>query len=301
MNAVDRFASYAMAFEQAFVSDDWTAVAEQLTDDVTYETFGNGIFAGRAEGRAAVLARLRRLVNCLDRRFDERVPEILAGPSEREGGVWMRFALNLQRAGLPDLGITGDHTTYFHADRVCRIEEYIPVSVSNAVDAYLAAHDAKLKPAAVQAPVSATTMRRLVGAYAAAKSRQDIDAALALCSDDFELETVALGIRAVGREAARLQLGLFFLAFPDYRVSLDGLSTGDEALAAWGRARLTFAGPLAELRPTGRTAELPIFCVFTFASDRIRSERFFFDLATLGEQLRMPIEPLRASAAALRE
>lgn len=24
MNAVDRFASYAMAFEQAFVSDDWT-------------------------------------------------------------------------------------------------------------------------------------------------------------------------------------------------------------------------------------------------------------------------------------
>jgi steroid delta-isomerase-like uncharacterized protein len=175
------------------------------------------------------------------------------------------------------------------------------VAVGTAVDAYLAAHGAALKPAAVDLPPSAATMRRLVGAYAAAKSRQDIDAALALCSDDFELETIALGTRALGSDAARLHLRLFFLAFPDYRVTLEGVAAGDGALAAWGRARMTFAGPIAEMPPTGRTADLPIFCVFTFARDRIRSERFYFDLATLCEQTGMTLEPVRASAAALRE
>ncbi len=301
MNAVDRFAHYAMTFEQAFVTDDWAPVAEHFSEDAVYETFGAGPLAGRAQGRAAVVERLSRGVNGLDRRFDERVPEILEGPTEREGGVWMRFGVTFKRAGLPDLRFTGDHTTYFDAGRIYRIEEYVPTTVGTAVDAYLAAHGARLKPATVEPPTSPATMRRLVGAYAAAKSRQDIDGALALCGDDFELETVALGSRAVGSAAARLHLGLFFLAFPDYHVALEGLAADDGSLAAWGRARMTFAGPLAELAPTGRTAELPVFCVFTFAGDRIRSERFFFDLATLCEQTGMPLEPVRASAAALRE
>jgi steroid delta-isomerase-like uncharacterized protein len=299
MNAVDRFAQYAVAFEQAFVSDDWAPVAAHFTEDVVYETFGDGPLVGRAEGREAVIERLTRGVDGLDRRFDERVPEILEGPSERDGGAWMRFAVTFKRAGLPDLRITGDHITYFHAERICRLEESFSSTVGRAVDAYLAAHDTALKPAAAELPPSASTMRRLVGAYAAAKSRQDVAAALALCSDDFELETVALGTRAVGSTAARLHLGLFFNAFPDYRVTLDGLASGEGTLAAWGRARMTFAGPIAEIPPSGRTAELPIFCVFTFTRDRIRSERFFFDLATLCEQTAMPLEPVRALSSAV--
>jgi predicted ester cyclase len=300
MDAVERFAQYAMAFEQAFVSDDWAPVAEHFTEDVVYETFGDGPLVGRAEGRTAVIERLTRGVDGLDRRFDERVPEILDGPRERDGGAWMRFAVTFRRAGLPDLRITGDHTTYFHADRICRIEESISSTVGRAVDAYLAAHGTALKPAAAELPPSATTMRRLVAAYAAAKSRQDVDAALAVCSDDFELDTVPLGTRAVGSAAARLHLGLFFTAFPDYRVTLDGLAAGDGTLAAWGQASMTFAGPIGEIPPTGRRAELPIACVFAFARDRIRGERFFFDLATLCEQTAVPLEPLRASVAALR-
>ena len=300
MNPVERFAHYALAFEQALVSDDWAPVAACLSTDAVYETFGAGPLAGRAEGRDAVVERLAHGVNALDRRFDARIPEVLEGPSEREGGVWMRFGLTYTRAGLPDLRFTGDHIAYFQGEQVCRIEEYVPVAVGTAVDTYLAAHGSALKPASVTLPTSPATMRRLVGAYAAAKSRQDVDAALALCSDEFELETVALGTRAVGSAAARAHLGLFFLAFPDYRVRLDGLAAGDGALCAWGQARMTFAGPIAEIPPTGRTAQLPVSCVFTFAGERIRSERFFFDLATLCEQTGMPLEPVRAAAAALQ-
>ena len=300
MNPVERFAHYAFTFEQALVSDDWAAVAACFGSDVVYETFGAGPLAGRAEGRDAVVERLVHGVNAIDRRFDARIPEILDGPTEREGGVWMRFAVTYTRAGLPDLRFTGDHITYFQGAQICRIEEYVPVAVGTAVDAYLAAHGSALKPASVAPPTSPATMRRLVGAYAAAKSRRDVEAALALCSDAFELETVALGTRAVGSAAARTHLGLFFLAFPDYRVSLDGLAAGDGALSAWGRARMTFAGPIAEIPPTGRTAELPVSCVFTFEGERIRSERFFFDLATLCDQTGMPLAPVRSAVAALR-
>src|SRR5262249_4510980 len=83
MDSVESFARYALAFEQAFVRDDWSPVAEHFTEDAVYETFGTGFLAGCATGRSEVIARLRRNVDNLDRRFDERVPEILEGPSER--------------------------------------------------------------------------------------------------------------------------------------------------------------------------------------------------------------------------
>src|SRR5262249_1463356 len=107
-----------------------------------------------------VIARLRRLVDTLDRRFDERMPEILEGPSEREGGVWMRFALRLRRAGLPELRITGDHTAYLHGGRICRIEEYVPTPVGSAVDAYLVAPPAALKPMPTSAVIP---LQRMAG------------------------------------------------------------------------------------------------------------------------------------------
>ena len=297
MDDLERFGRYAMAFEQAFATDDWAPLAEHFSPNATYETFGAAPLAGRAEGRAAVVARLRGLVDGLDRRFDRRVPVVLAGPCTRDGGIWMRFALTLERDGLPPLTVTGEHTALFDGAHLARIEEYIPAREGAAIETYLARHAARLYPPRGAAlPPSGATMRRLVRAYAEAKSRQDIDAALALCSADFRLETVPLDAVAAGAAEARAHLGLFFTAFPDYAVTLDGMAEGDGTLAAWGHARFTFAGPLLGLPPSGRVATLPIFCVFTFAGGRIAGERFVFDLADLCAQTGLPLDMLRATA-----
>ncbi|MDX2165542.1 MAG: ester cyclase [Deltaproteobacteria bacterium] len=297
MDPVERFAQYALAFEHAFASDDWSVLPSHFTADATYETYGAPPLAGRAAGRAAVVERLRGLVDGIDRRFDRRAPAIVDGPRERDGGVWMRFALTLERDGLSPLTIHGDHTVLFDGPHIARIEEYVPARDGAAVEAYLAQHAARLHPPRGTAlPLSVARMEALVSAYAAAKSRADIDAALAVCSDDFQLETVALHTRAQGADAARAQLGVFFTAFPDYAVRLEGLAAGDTGMAAWGRARLSFKGPLLEIPPTGRTAELPIFCVFGFRGDRIASERFVFDLADLCAQTGLPLELLSAMA-----
>ena len=141
----------------------------------------------------------------------------------------------------------------------------------------------------------------LVRGYACAKSEQDVGAALSVCSEDFVLETVPLGIAARDRKSAERQLAVFFAAFPDYAVTLEGVATSDGVVTSWGRARLSFRGPFAGQAPTGRTAELPIFCVFSSAHGRLRGERFFFDLASLCEQAGLSLAAVREATAALRE
>jgi predicted ester cyclase len=177
------------------------------------------------------------------------------------------------------------------------------------VEAFVAEHEARLRPAASPpaAPggldlrdLEAATARSLVRAYGCAKSQQDASAALSLCSEDFVLETLPFGTRAANRGEAAAQLALFFRAFPDYAVELEGFAQGDAVVAAWGRARLSFRGEIFGHAPTGKTADLPIFCLIGVVGGVIRSERFHFDRAELCEQVGLPAAALGEALAALR-
>lgn len=136
-------------------------------------------------------------------------------------------------------------------------------------------------------------MSALVGAYAAAKSRQDIDAALAVCDEDFLLYTDAFGTTARGQAQVRAQLAYFFRAFPDYAVVLDGAGSNDYGYTCWGRLSMTLHGRFAGFAPTGRTARLPFICLFTVCGHRLGSERFFFSQQALCEQLGLPAARFR--------
>lgn len=52
--------------------------------------------------------------------------------------------------------------------------------------------------------------------------------------------------------------------------------------------------------PTGKTADLPFVSVFTYKDGALRGERFFFDLATLCDQIGLPIAAMRGVVGALR-
>ena len=104
MNKIDRYLAYAAAFEVAFDSDDWSAVKPFFTDDAVYETFGGPPFAGRWEGRDAVLAYFKEVLDGFDRRFStKRTVEAVEGPLERDGGVWVRLREIFPLTGAPDL------------------------------------------------------------------------------------------------------------------------------------------------------------------------------------------------------
>jgi hypothetical protein len=308
---LERFMGYALAFEQAFWAEAWEGILPFFAGDAGHVVRAGGALATDDRGRAAVVDGLRRSVHGIDRRFDVRIPEILDGPRSREDGIWMRFAVTLRRVGLPELRFEGEHLTRYEGGQIVSIEEWPERGAGERVATYLAEHEAALRPVGARAvppadvrdahDLEAALLRTLARGYARAKSEQDVGAALSVCNEDFVLETVPLGIASRDRKGAERQLAIFFAAFPDYAVTLEGLATGDGVVTGWGRARLSFRGPFAGQAPTGRTAELPIFCVFSSIHGRLRGERFFFDLASLCEQAGLSLAAVRDATAALRD
>lgn len=147
-------------------------------------------------------------------------------------------------------------------------------------------------------------LQTLVEGYARAKCRADVAGALAFCHPDFRLETVCFALASRDRDETAVHLQAFFQVFPDYAVTLDEMTFSSRAVGCWGTARMTMRGDLLTVPATGRTATLPFFGAFTAADGLLVEERFFFDLATLCEQLgvavadlRAALEPLRAAAA----
>jgi hypothetical protein len=308
MSDLERFLGYVRAFELVYLTDAWAALEPHLAEDARHVVHAEGSLRLDDRGRAAVIDGLRRSVHGMDRRFDARIPELVEGPLVRPDGIWMRFSLRLRRAGLPELHVEGEHVAEYAEGRIVRIEEWIAPGTGERVDAFLTEHGARLRPAgapavAVSDPrdardLEAALLRTLARTYGAAKSRQDVGAALAVCSEDFVLETPCMGLASRDRKEAEQQLALFFHVFPDYRVSLDGMAAGEGVVACWGRARLTWRGPFLGLAPTGRSAELPFVSVFPGSNGVLRGERFFFDLASLCEQIGLPLEAARRVAGA---
>jgi hypothetical protein len=308
---LELFFTYMRAFETACLSGDWSPVAACFAADARHDLPGGGPFGASTRGRDAVVAGLRDSVTRVDRRFDARIPEILDGPLPTPDGVVMRYALTLRRAGLPDLRFEGDHRTVFESGRISVLEDVPALDSASRAEAYLAKHGAKLKPSgspfapptapADLADLDAAVGRSLARGYGHAKSHQDIGAALALCHEGFRLDTVSLGVVAHDRKEAEQQLALFFRAFPDYRVTLEGIASGAGTTTAWGTAQMTFGGGFLGAKPTGRSATLPFFSVFTHGFGGLTGERFFFDKASLCEQIELPLEALAPLAQAVSQ
>jgi predicted ester cyclase len=136
-------------------------------------------------------------------------------------------------------------------------------------------------------------MLELAQALAAAKSRQDVPAAMRLLHRDMVLETPAFGTAVKGLAANEKVLTLFFAAFPDYDVVLEGHASNADSLVCWGTVRMTMTGDRFGVIPNGRRAELPVFIRFTFEDDLIAGERFFFDLASLCAQSGVSTDAVR--------
>ncbi len=308
---LEKLFHYMRDFEMAFLAGEWSVLDAHFHEDARHTIDGgSGALGTGGVGRAAIIAGLRSGVDSIDRRFDVRIPEIVEGPVTRADGVWMRFALTLRRAGLPELRIDGEHLAKYRDGRIELLAEKVAPGMASRVAAYLAEHDSALRPAGspfspptlaadIEA-LEAATGRSLVRCYGGAKSEQDANAALLVCDPRFRIETLAFGIASSDREDTRAQLGAFFHTFPDYGVTLEGFATGPGTVTCWGRVRLSFRADFLGLKATGRTAELPIFCVFETAGPSIASERFFFDLAQLCDQIGVPVADMNAALGMIR-
>ncbi len=305
MSDLRRLWDYARAFELATVSDEWSVLRPLLAEDATHLVHSEPPFAQHDEGADAVIAGLRRSVDTLDRRFDARLPEVIAGPLLRDDGVWMRFRLRFEREGLEPLEVEGDHLVRFEAGRIAWIEEWVDVADARRVAAYLERHDAELRPAGL-GPVPGLPSgyeerlrRSLVRGYGHAKLAHDVDGALAVCRDDFVLETPSLGSRSKDKKETDALLRHFFQAFPDYTMEIDEIASGPDSVACWGTVSLTMRDAFVGLPPTGRTAELFAVSLFDFRDGQLARERFLLDGDELCRKLGLSLEEVLARTTAL--
>ena len=141
----------------------------------------------------------------------------------------------------------------------------------------------------------------VVRAYAQAKSRADVPAALSYCDPGVVFETVAFRAVANGTEEAARQFTAFLRAFPDYRVELEYLVEAGDLVIGAGTIRATMVGSLARIEPTHGTFALPFACHWTVRDGLIAHERFFFDFHQMCEQLGLSTDAAAAKFATWRE
>jgi steroid delta-isomerase-like uncharacterized protein len=139
---------------------------------------------------------------------------------------------------------------------------------------------------------------RLFETHREAEAARDLDAILATFVEDCFLETVPLGLRSEGGNAARAAYVGYFTAFPDLSPDDRGLAFGDDVLVAWGTLRGTSGGDWLGVPPSGGSFEVPFTNVAPFRDGLMAGESIYFDLATLCEQAGLPLDEIRAAARA---
>jgi hypothetical protein len=147
-----------------------------------------------------------------------------------------------------------------------------------------------------------TEMLRLFEAHREAEAVRDIEAILETFVADCFLETMPLGLRSDGRDAVRAAYEMqFFSAFPDLAPEDEAMAFGDDVIAVWGTLRGTSRGDWLGVAPGGGSFAVPFANVVPFSKGLMAGEKIYFDLATLCQQARIPLEEVRAAATARRE
>ncbi len=139
MSIKDRYQAYADAFEVSFEDDDWSRIEPFFTEDAVYA-------GGDAEavGRDQILEKFKTDLATFDRRMDARIPDFQE-PAEAGNEVTSRWTVTYQKAGAPDLVITGLETATFEGDRIAHLRDDFDPETAKQMGEWFAAHGAKLQ------------------------------------------------------------------------------------------------------------------------------------------------------------
>ena len=139
MSILDRYQAYADAFEVSYEDDDWSHIEPYFTEDAVYEGEPED-----AQGREAVLAKLKQSVDAFDRKMDSRA--IAFETSTIDGNsIRTRWSGTYTKSGVPDLIISGVEIAIFEGDRIARLSGEFDPEAQKAMGEWMAAHGALLQ------------------------------------------------------------------------------------------------------------------------------------------------------------
>ena len=144
MERTRQFTNYAIKFEQAYASGDWSLIGPCFTADAAYVVSGSESFSGTHQGRDGIVAYFAGVTAAFDKRFTSREVLVIDGPEERGDHMWMRWATIYRLEGAPDLRMEGESRAYFDGPQIRRLEDWIPPEYAEQTATYMAEHGAKL-------------------------------------------------------------------------------------------------------------------------------------------------------------
>ena len=119
MSNMPIFASYAAAFEETLIDDDWSRL-EQYFDVKAVYLPGDGT---EGIGRAAAIQALKNSVERLEKRCDSR--ELLGEPEIKENDdvITLKYQLKYTKNGYPDFDLIGTETVKYADGLILRMED----------------------------------------------------------------------------------------------------------------------------------------------------------------------------------
>ena len=142
-------------------------------------------------------------------------------------------------------------------------------------------------------------MEALFRSHRKAEARRDYDAVIATFAPDCYLETVALGLRSVGQRTwhERPTSGTSPRS-PTSRPTTPVPRSATDVMVTWGYLRGHQWRNVARRATHRPSFVVPFTNVTVFRDDVMAGESIYFDLATLCEQARLPIDDVRQAAKA---
>lgn len=137
MGIAESYLAYADAFEESYLDDDWSRIEQYFTENAVYEGEPD------AEGRDAVLAKLKEGVDGFDRKMDSRTPDFQA-PTVDGNVVTVQWAVVYTKTGAPDLELRGSETAIFEGDRIARLRDDFDPDAQKNMGEWMAKHGSLL-------------------------------------------------------------------------------------------------------------------------------------------------------------
>jgi hypothetical protein len=119
MSNLQAFGTYAAAFEESLVDDNWARLEQYFSEDASYKP-GDGT---EGLGRSGVIQSLQDSVNALERKCDAH--ELIGQPGVTEEGdtITLSFTIKYVKQGVDDFLLVGVETIQYSKGLICKMED----------------------------------------------------------------------------------------------------------------------------------------------------------------------------------
>ncbi len=119
MSNLQAFGTYAAAFEESLVDNNWARLEQFFSENASYKP-GDGT---EGVGRSGVIQSLQHSVNALERKCDVR--ELIGQPEVAEEGdtITLGFTIRYGKEGMDDYLLVGVETIKYSDGLICKMED----------------------------------------------------------------------------------------------------------------------------------------------------------------------------------